>query len=106
MANGFLGKGTTTANTNAKIYTVPSNVQFSTVNIGVVNRGSVPATLRVAISTVDNPTASDYIEYGLILEENGGGYERSCLLMSPGERVLVWSDSSDVSVRVHGLEQA
>ena len=106
MANGFLGKGTTTANTNVRVYLVPDTAQFCTANISFVNRGSTAATVRLAISTTDNPNASDYIEYGLVLEANGGGYERSCLLMSAGERVVVWSDSAEVTVRVSGLEQA
>ena len=106
MANGLLGKAVSVANGNTKVYTVPSDVQFATVSVCLVNRGAANSTARIAICSTDTPTNSEYVEFGVVLEANGGALERTCLILSPGERVIVYADSANLSIRVQGLEQA
>ena len=105
MAKGLLGKGVTVANTNTKFYTAPVGIQFATVSVNCVNRGTASTKVRVAVSQVDTPAVDDYVEYDVMLEP-GGVLERTCQIVSASERVIVWADSANVSVRVSGLEQA
>lgn len=105
MSNGVLGKGMSSANNNVVIYTAPSNLDFATVNISLCNLGSGDATVRVAIGTSATPSPQDYIEYGAIIPGNGGILERTCMVVSPNEHVIVFSDTPDIAARVFGLEK-
>lgn len=105
MANGKLGSGSTTANANTTFYTAPSNIKFATVSINCANRTAAEVPVRIAISSSDTPAVADYIDYDFKVPANGS-IERSCIVVSPNEKVVVFSTSSDVSVRVFGLEQA
>jgi len=106
MANGFLGRAMSVANTNVKVYTVPAGVEFATVSIVACNTGAAPATLKVAVSLADTPAVVDHIEYGAALEANGGILQINCIILSAGEKLIVNASTATVAVRVHGLEQA
>lgn len=105
MANGLLGKGVTNAGQWSKIYTVPSNAQFATISFTAVNMNANMAKVRVAISLSDTVSAADHVEFDSELPANGGVLERTCIVVSPGERIHFFADNADVAVRVFGLEQ-
>lgn len=106
MANGVLGKGLSSNGSPVIIYTVPaSGVVFATISINLVNEHSAISTVKVAITTSSTPAAGDYIEFNTQLAANGGVLERTCMVCSPGENVIIEADSSLVAVRVHGLEK-
>lgn len=105
MANGILGKAMSQANSNVTVYTVPGNAQFATVNINLCNQAGASATAKIAITTSASPAAADYIDNGSIIPASGGILERTCLVLSPGEKVIVETNNSNTSIRVHGLEQ-
>ncbi len=106
MANGRLGVGVSVAGTDVQVYQVPaSGVLFSTVSLNIVNRGVAETTVRVALSLNSTPDLADFIEYNTAISENGGVLERSCKLMSPGERIIVHGSTNDLSIRVEGLEK-
>lgn len=105
MSNGLLGKQMTVASSYVTPYTVPaSGVQYATIFICAVNTGGSAANINVAVTSSATPVASEVISYPP-LEANGGTFEYPCLIVNPGEKVMVYSDSSNVAVRVHGLEQ-
>jgi hypothetical protein len=105
--NGMLGKAMSVANTSIKLYEVPATqVMFSTVTLNALNRGGSDATIRVAIGTGNAPDPADYIEDGGKIPANGGVFSRSCNLLSPGEKYFVEVDSSNVALRLEGLEKA
>jgi hypothetical protein len=104
MANGLLGKAITTAATNTTVYTAPSSIQYATVNVTAVNTGTSNAKFRLAITLATAPGNSDYVEYDAEIPANGGVLERTCLILSPNEKVIVYSDKATVAVRVNGLE--
>jgi hypothetical protein len=104
MSNGLLGKAMSQTNTNVTVYTVPNNVQFATININILNQG-VAGTVKVAITTSASPAAVDYIDSAAALPADGGVYERTCQILSPGEKVIVEASNSNMSIRVQGLEQ-
>jgi len=105
MSNGVLGKAMTVANNDVVVYTVPATVDFATVSINLVNQDTVDATVKISIGTTVIPGPVDYIDFNSVLPANGGGLERTCFLVSAGENVIVRADTSNVSVRVYGLEK-
>lgn len=105
MANGLLGKTLTSNGSNVTVYSVPATAKFATVSLNAVNLGTTVAKLRMAISYSSNPSAVDYLEYGAELTASGGILERTCMVLSPNEKLIIHSDSSEVAVRVFGLEE-
>ena len=105
MASGKLGSADLTANTYITVYTVPSST-ISTVNINMTNRGADVAEVRVAItSEATTPLDADFIEYDVTIPSSGI-LERTALIAGANEKVMAYSTTTDVSVRVHGLEEA
>lgn len=105
MANGLLGKAVGTVNTNVTVYTVPSNVVFSTATVVICNRSSSAVTVKMAVSTTDTPNNTDYVMYNVSIDP-GQTLEQSCTVLSAGEKVVVNSSSADISIRVYGMEKA
>jgi hypothetical protein len=105
MANGVLGKSMSSADTNVTVYTAPANTDFATVTISLVNLAAIEVLVDVAIGTSVVPALGDHIEYKTIIPPNGGILERSCMLMSANENVTVKAASSNVAIRVVGLEK-
>lgn len=108
MSNGLLGKAVLVANVPTVVYSVPANVEFVTLNISAVNTSTTlgdVASVKVAVSTVNTPNREDYIEYGILLSSNGGVLERTGVICSPGEKIVVSSSISNVAVRIHGIEE-
>ena len=105
MSNGVLGKGMSSANANVIVYTAPGNADFVTTNISLCNLGNTDSVVRVAIGTSATPSPQDYIEYGSTIPGSGGILERTCLVLSPNEHVIVFADTPDIAIRVFGLEK-
>ena len=103
MASGRLGVAALSANTDTTVYTVPTGF-IGSLNIAVVNRGSDTASVNVAISTTGTPATNEYVEFGVTIPANGI-LERTAIVASAGERVVVRSSTADCSVRVHGFEE-
>lgn len=103
MANGRLAVANITViDTDVTVYTVPGG-STATVNINVVNRNTTTAVINMAIASGPR-TDADYIEFQTALIANGV-LERTGLVLSGAETVLVSTDLAGVSVRVHGFEE-
>lgn len=88
-------------------YTVPtSGVLFATVSVNLVNKGTTDAKVSLSMSTKATPDPQDYIEYQAVIPADGGSLERTCIVMSPGENVIVEADSPLVAIRAYGMEQS
>lgn len=108
MASGLLGKAVLVANVPTLVYTVPANVEFVTLNINVVNTSTTPgdtALVKVAVSSLNVPNREDYIEYGVNLTANGGVLERTGVICSANEKIIITSTVANVTVRVNGIEE-
>lgn len=109
MANGRLARAViSSATTNTLIYTVPAGV-YSPVNICIVNSNGMPVTVRVAISAQSGvtPLASEYIEYGVQVPGVNGVLERSAVVCSAGEKIIVWASTANaITVRITGYEES
>ena len=104
MASGKLGTANLAAGADTLVYTVPAS-SVATINIRVANRNSTTVAIRVAIGTGASPDAADYIDYDLPLAANSI-LEDTGIVCGAGEKLWVRSDVSNVSVRVHGFEEA
>lgn len=105
MSNGALGKVMSVAGQEVTAYTVPSNALFATVTLNLVNTGTEDAKVRISFTTATNPGPLDAIEYDAVIPANGGTLERTCMLMSANEKVVLFSDKATVALRVSGLEE-
>jgi hypothetical protein len=105
MSNGVLGKSLSQAAANVIAYTAPVGLDFATVSINLCNLGAGDSAVRVAIGTSPNPSPQDFVEYGATIPGNGGILERTCMVVSAGENVIVFADSSEIAIRVSGLEK-
>lgn len=94
------------ANVDTTIYDAAGAFQYSEVSFNILNQTALDATIKVAISTTNPPTASDYIENGVVLTRGGSLLERTQLKLSVGEKLIVTSDVPGVVTRVWGEEIA
>jgi hypothetical protein len=104
MATGILGTTDLAATTNTTVYTVPSDT-FSIVTISVCNRSSSNRDVRVALAAADTPVNAEYVEYDTELVGNGT-LERGGVVIDATKKVVVYANSTDVSVVVYGIETA
>ncbi len=102
MASGLLGKAALVAATGTSIYTVPAGV-IATTNINILNRGPGLATVRVSVGSAV-PDTADYLEYDVIITENGV-LERSGIVMNEAEQLVVRASTGTVTVRAYGFEE-
>lgn len=105
--NGTLGKAVTAAGAPVTPYAAPAGILFATASIFLCNTnapGSTDAVVNIAITSDASPSTQDYIEYGAVIPA-GGILERTCMPMSPNDKVVVISTEAGIAVRVAGLEQ-
>lgn len=104
MANGRLGVASLATTANTIIYTVPATCKYAELSVYVLNSQASDATIEIAIAQADTPTAGEYIEKGAIIPMSGGSLETTGHIASPGERIVVKSSITGLSVRVQGKE--
>ena len=104
MASGVLGQVSLAPTTYTSVYTVPVTT-LSYVNVNIANRNTTNVAVRVAITTGATPTTAQFIEYDVDIAPNGV-LERSGLVMDTGKQLVVYSDTTNVSVAIYGVEQA
>jgi len=102
MATGKLGAEDLAAATDTVIYTVPSNT-FGVVTVNVCNRNATNIRVRVAVADADTPTNAEFVEFDAELLANGV-LERTGLVMNTGQRLVVRSDTINVSAVAFGIE--
>lgn len=106
MSNGLLGKAMAQVGQYVTVYTAPPDVIFTTASINIVNMDqSADAKVKIAVTDQAAATAVDHIDFGSTIPQKGGILERTCFLLSPGEKVMVESDNANVAIRVYGLEE-
>jgi hypothetical protein len=103
MASGILGKASLVAATETVLYTVPTG-RVTSCSVNICNVSADTAKIRLAL--VDGATTTDahYIEYDTSLASKGV-MERTGLVVSAGQKVVVQSDTSNVSAVVYGFEE-
>lgn len=100
MPSGLWGKADLAAGVDTQIGDPVSAGKVATLNIRFCNRSGGAAKYRVAIGTGGVPAAADYITHDKEIVED------TAIVLSTGEKVWVRSDVANVTVRVHGYEEA
>ena len=95
MASGRLGTANLTAATNTSVYTVAT--------ISICNRGNQAITVQMAVADSATPNASEYIEYETEVLSHGV-LERTGVVMSAGQILVVYTSAANVSAVVMGIE--
>jgi len=104
-AKGLLGKAVSVANTPVVVYEVPANIQFCTLSLALLNVGTTSAKVRLAVSSSTTPSQAEWLEYDPTIPASGV-LERTCIVVSPGEKVVLIGENNNFALRVFGLEQA
>lgn len=104
MASGVFGQNALATTTYTTVYTVPAST-LSYVNVNLSNRNSTDVAVRVALAATATPTAAEFIEYDSFIAPNGV-LERTGLVVQAGKRVVVYSNSSNVTASAYGVEQS
>lgn len=102
MPTGILGQAALSSATNTTIYTVPATT-FTVLSVSIVNRGSVTASVRVALAAAATPTAAEWIEFDAQIAPNGV-LERTGIIMNSGRLLVVFANTANVSVTAFGIE--
>jgi len=104
MATGRLGANALTATTNTTVYTVPDDT-FSVVTVNITNRSTGSRNVRLALAAADTPVDAEWLEYDSEIVAHGV-LERTGIVMDAGKKIVAYSNSTEVSVQVYGIETA
>lgn len=104
MSYGRLAVATTLNTLERVIYAIPQNCIYAEISISILNPQTTDSSLELAISVSDTGIADpeEYIEKGVIIPANGGCLERTGLILSPKEIILVKTSIVGCVVRVSG----
>lgn len=104
MASGKLGANDVSATTNTTVYTCPAST-YAVVAVNICNRGASAANVRIAVADTDTPGNAEYIEYDTqVFAKNV--LERTGLVLSAGQKIVVYSSAASISAVVVGIETA
>jgi hypothetical protein len=102
MATGRLAGDDLAAGTNTTVYTTPVDT-YTVASVNIVNRGTQPTVINLAIADLDTPTAGEYIEYETeLLPKNI--LERTGIVLGAGQKIVARSSQANVSVVAFGIE--
>jgi hypothetical protein len=104
MASGRLAKSNPTADTVTTVYTCPAGL-YSVITVALLNYTDSATTFKLSIVDSANatPTIADYIEYDSVLSSKNV-IERTGLVLSAGQKIVVTSPTSGCIVNVYGIE--
>jgi hypothetical protein len=102
MATGILGTADLGAGTDTTLYTVPADT-FTVAAVNMVNRGTDPITVRVAVSDAGAPTNDEFLEYEATILPNNV-LERTGIVLQAGKLLVVRSSASSCSAVAMGIE--
>jgi hypothetical protein len=104
MASGRLGAvDIVSAGTDTLLYTAPTGF-FTVASVNIVNRSNQSITVRMGICASTSSIANgEFIEYETEILARGV-LERTGLVLSPGNSILVRSSTTNVNAVAYGIE--
>jgi hypothetical protein len=73
------------------------------ITVALLNRSTNAVTVKIATSDSETPDPAEFIEWSTVIKPRGI-LERTQILLQPGRRLLVQSDTADVvAVTVYGF---
>lgn len=104
MATGRLAGSDLAGGTVTTVYTCPVDT-YTVASVSVCNRGTQPTVFNLSISDTDTPTPGEYLEFETeLLPKNI--LERTGLVLGAGQKIVVRSSQSNISVVAFGIETA
>lgn len=105
MAYGRLAVANLTATVNNVLYTAPSTVLYTEVDVLVVNSNVADRSLKLYVTTSPgSPSTTERVEDGVVVPANGGKLELNGLILSPGESIVIYPSGTNLTARVQGRE--
>lgn len=105
MVTGLLAAlDISTPNIDTQLYTPSNGTTVASVTVCLTNRTTTIVHVRVALSTTSSVSAKNYITYDIPVYP-GEWFERSGLVLAPGQYLFVRSDSLSVSATAWGYEE-
>jgi hypothetical protein len=102
MATGRLAASNLSAAALTTVYTCPADT-YTVSSITICNRGAASTNVSLAIADADTPTVAEYIEFETALLAKNV-LERTGIVLSTDQRLVVLSSESSVSAVVVGIE--
>lgn len=102
MATGRLGTADLAAATDTLVYTCPADT-FTVATLSLCNRNGSSVRIRVALGVNATPGDAEFIEYDSELTGNSV-IERTGIVLSAGQTVIVRSNTINVSAVLVGIE--
>ena len=88
---------------NTTVYTCPPTT-FAVVTLSLCNRNpSTARNIRVSLSTGSTPNDAEWLEYDASLLAKGV-LERTGIVLTAGQRLIVNADGTGVTAVVYGIE--
>lgn len=104
MASGRLAKSNPVADTTTTVYTCPAGF-YSVITVSLLNYTDSATTFKLSVVETANasPVVSDYLEYDTVLSSKNV-IERTGLVLSAGQKIMVSSPTSGCIINVFGIE--
>lgn len=100
-----LGQSSPSAATDTTLYTVPASTQVVISTINVANRGSTPATFRIAVRPAGASIANQhYVTFDTQIDGNSAIPWTIGVTLAATDVVTVRASSADVSFSAFGSE--
>lgn len=105
MAYGRLGVADLTSSVNTTVYTAPANVLYVELDVLVLNSNAADRNVTLYVTNnAGSPSTTERVEAGVVVPANGGSFERSSLILSPSESIVINPSGAGLTARIQGKE--